>query len=451
MEPTLMVVGLNHRSAPLDMRERFWIGENARYSAMRQLKNAEGIEEAVIFSTRCRTEFLLWADEPTLAANSLLHYLSVHHGLRLSEWEHFYRRLDEAAVAHIFRLASSLDCQLLCPTDASACLLAAWEQARTVGACGPYLNALLQKAVSVSERGRRETALAKLRVSAPNAALELARQIFGTLEGRKILLLGAGDLNELSAPMVAGCAGESLVVMDQSQARAQELADRLGGTTATFGDRWRCLLRADVVICATGCPHFLLTREEAERIADERNRVALVIIDLGMPRDVDPEVRRVDGILLYDVQGLERTVKNRQAERVAAIAEAEKILAAEVQAFRGRLRAEVVAPTTVALRHRLDEICRQELESFIEERGPFTREEDQSLRAVTAQVSQRIANSLARELKGFSEKEEQERMAVAVSRLFHLNSPQQALAGANLENRKNEPHSENQSPVVINY
>jgi len=232
MEPTLMVVGLNHRSAHLAMRERFWIGENARYAAARQLKSAEGIEEAIVFSTRCRTEFLLWADEPTLAANSLLHYLSVHHGLRLSEWEHFYRRLDEAAVAHIFRLASGLDCQLLCAAEASECLLAAWEQARTVGASGPYLNALLEKAAGVSERVRRETALAKLRVSVPKAALELARQIFGTLEGRKVLLLGASYLNELSAPMVAGCTGEALVVIDQSQARAQEL-----GSATSFANQ----------------------------------------------------------------------------------------------------------------------------------------------------------------------------------------------------------------------
>ena len=217
------------------------------------------------------------------------------------------------------------------------------------------------------------------------------------------------------------------------------------------------MLRADIIISATGCPHVVLTREEAERIATERNRVALVILDIGMPRDVDPDVRRVDGILLYDLDGLERAAKGNAAERTAAAAQAEKIVAAEAQAFRGKLQAESVVPTSVALRHRLDEICRQELECFIAERGPFTREMDQALHAITAQVTQTIASSLARELKELPEKGEQEQMTAAVTRLFHLdskqmdatqlNSPQGALAGTRSE-RENNGRSK---AVAINY
>jgi glutamyl-tRNA reductase len=205
------------------------------------------------------------------------------------------------------------------------------------------------------------------------------------------------------------------------------------------------MLRADIVISATGCPHVVLTREEAERIAIERNRVALVILDIGMPRDVEPAVRRVDGILLYDLEGLEREVKNDAADPSAAAAEAEKIVAAEAQAFRGRLQAEAIVPTIVALRQRLDQICRQELDSFIEERGPFTREQDQSLHAITAQVIQKIASSLARELKGVPEKQEQEQMTAAVTRLFHLDSPKTALAGAKSEK---ENHERNKQPAI---
>jgi glutamyl-tRNA reductase len=218
----------------------------------------------------------------------------------------------------------------------------------------------------------------------------------------------------------------------------------LEGTAATLADRWNCMLRADIVISATGCPHVVLTREEAERIAVERNRVALVILDIGMPRDVEPDVRRVDGILLYDLEGLEREVKNHSAEGTAA-AEAEKIVAAEAQVFRGRLQAETVVPTIVALRHRLDQICRQELDSFIEERGPFTREQDQSLHAITAQVIQKIASSLARELKDVPEKEEQDQMTAVVTRLFHLDSPKRALAGTKSEKKNNE---RSQQPAI---
>jgi glutamyl-tRNA reductase len=447
-----MVIGLNHRTAPLAMRERFWISENRRYEVLRLLKSAEGIEEVVVLSTCCRTEFLVWASEPSLAANSVLQFLGSEHGLKLSEWEHFYRLLDETALNHTFRVTCGLDSLVLGEPQIVSQVKSAWEQARTVGAAGRFLDSVLEKALSVSSRVRRETAIEKLAVSIPTAALDLARHVFGSLQGRRVLLLGTGKTSELSARQMAENGAGSVVVIDQSQGRANELAEKLGGTAASLADRWKCMLTADIVISATGCPHVVLTREEAERIAAERNRVALVILDIGMPRDVEPEVHRVDGILLYDLEGLEQAVKSTAADRTAAAAEAEQIVAAEAQAFRSRLKAESVVPTIVALRQRLDQICRQELESFIEERGPFTREQDQSLHAITAQVIQKIASSLARELKELPEKEEQERMTAAVTRLFHLEPPKQALAGTRSENANERSHERSKErAVAINY
>jgi glutamyl-tRNA reductase len=443
-----MVIGLNYRTAPLAMRERFWIGENRRYEVLRHLKSAEGIEEIIVLSTCCRTEFLLWASEPTLAANSLLQYLGSEHGLKLSEWQHFYRLLDEAALAHIFRVTSGLDSLVLGEPQIVLQVKSAWEQAQNVGATARFLDATIEKSLSVSERVRSETDIGKLTVSIPNAALDLARQVFESLDGRRILLLGTGKMSELSAQQMVERGARSVVVIDQTPARAQEVAEKLGGTVATLGDRWKCMLNADIVISATGCPHVVLTREEAERIATERNRVALVILDIGMPRDVDPEVRRVDGILLYDLEGLERVVKSTAGDHVAVAADADKIVVAEAQAFRSKLEAESVVPTIVALRQRLEQICRQELESFFEERGPFTREQDQSLHAITAQVIQKIASSLARELKELPEKEEQVQMTAAVTRLFHLEPPKQALAGTRLEKRL-ESNDERNKPRAV--
>jgi glutamyl-tRNA reductase len=442
-----MVIGLNHRTAPLAMRERFWISENRRYEVLRQLKSAEGIEEIVVLSTCCRTEFLVWAGEPTLAANSILQFLNSEHGLKLSEWEHFYRLLDEAALTQVFRVTSGLDSLVLGEPQIVSQVKAAWEQARTVGTAGHFLDAVLEKALGVSHQVRHETAIEKLAVSIPTAALDLARHIFGSLQGRRVLLLGTSKMSELSARQMAENGAGSVVVIDQSAARANEVAEKLGGTAASLADRWKCMLRADIVICATGCPHVVLTREEAERIAIERNRVALVILDIGMPRDVEPDVRRVDGILLYDLEGLERAFRGDD-EHASVAAEAQKIIAAEAQVFRGKLQAESVVPTIVALRRRLDQICRQELDSFIQERGPFTREQDQSLHAITAQVIQKIASSLARELKELPEKEEQEKMTAAVTRLFHLEPPKQALAGTRSE-KANERRKER--PIAINY
>ncbi len=444
-----MVIGLNHRTAPLAMRERFWISENRRYEVLRRLKNAEGIEEVVVLSSSCRTEFLLWAGEPTLAANSLLQFLAADRGLKLTEWEHFYRLLDVVALTHVFRVATGLDCLVLGEPHAVAHVKEAWEQARTVGAAGRFLNAILEKALSLSEQVRADTGIDQLKVSIPSAVLDLARQIFGSLGGRRVLLLGTGEMSEVSAREMVVSGAASVVVIDQSPTRAQELAAKLGGTAATLADRWQCLLRADIVISSTGCPHVILTREEAERIATERNRVALVIMDIGMPRDVDPDVRRVDGILLYDLEGLERVAKGNAVGRTDVATIADKIIAEEALAFRARLKAEPVVPTIVALRRRLEEICRQELESYISERGPFTREQDQSLHAVTGQVIQKIASSLARELKELPEKEEQEQMAAAVARLFHLDSPQEAPAGTRSERQTNEKRTKR--AVAINY
>jgi len=448
-----MVIGLNHRTASLGTRERFWIGENRRYEVLQQLKSAEGIEEAVVLSTCCRTEFLLWASEPTLAANSLLQFLAAEHSLKLSEWEHFYRLLDEAALTHVFRVTAGLDCLVLGGAHIVGRVKSAWEQARTVGAAGHFLNAILERALIVSEQVRADTAIEKLKVSISTAALDLARQIFGSLEGRRVLLLGTGEMSEVSAREMVGSGAASVVVIDQSPNRAQEIAGKLGGTAATLADRWQCMLSADIVISSSGCPHVILTRAEAERIAAERNLVALVIMDLGMPRDVDPEVRRVDGILLYDLEGLERVAKSNAVERTAVAAAADKIVAEEALAFRARLKAEPAVPTIVALRRRLDEICRRELESFIEENGPFTREQDQSLRAITAQVIQKIASSLARELKELPVREEQEQMAAAVARLFHLDSAQEAPAGARLDKQIPEKLTNDQRTraVAINY
>jgi glutamyl-tRNA reductase len=358
--------------------------------------------------------------------------------LKLTEWEHFFRLLDDAALTHVFRVSAGLESLVVGERAIVSQVREAWEKARTVGACGPFLNAVLGKAAELAGVVHIQTGLGKDAVSFSNAAVQSAQQVFGSLEGRRLLLLGTSKTAEASARLMMEEGASPVVVIDQSPQRARELAESLGASAATLAERWQSMLQADIVISATGCPHVVLPRQEAERIAVERNRVALVILDIAMPRDVDPEVRRVDGILLYDLEGLERTIRNTAVVDVAAAEKAEKMVEAEAHAFGNKLQSQGGVPTIVALRHSLEELCRQELDSFIEERGPFTREQDQSLHAITAQVIQKIASSLARELKELPEKEEQERMSAAVMRLFHLDSPNRALAGTILDRRKQE-------------
>jgi glutamyl-tRNA reductase len=429
-----MVVGLNYRTAPVGVRERFWISEDRRYQALVQLSSAEGIEEVIVLATCNRTEFLLWVNDVTLAANSVMRLLGSEYGLKLCEWKHFYRLLDEAALLHIFRVASSLDSMVVGEPQIVSQVKQAWQQAQKVGATGRFLDAVLQKALAVSKRVRSETAIGNSAVSIPYAAVELTRQIFGTLENKKVLLLGAGKMSELSARGLLNHGANSVCVINRTLEHAAELAAKLGGVAIPFEDRWQHMAEADIIISSTSCPHTILSREEAEILVQDRkvrgtNDQPLVIVDIAMPRDIDSAVREVKGVFLYNLDDLEDVVDHNAGEREAAAADAQKILQAEAQGFRRKLMAERVVPTIVALRQRLDEICRQELDSFRQENGPFSKDQDEMLSAVMFRMTQKIAGSLARELKEFPEKVEQEQMTVAVQRLFHLQTPETALAG----------------------
>jgi len=431
VEPTLMVVGLNYRTAPVAVREHFWISENRRYDALLNLSRAEGIEEVIVMATCNRTEFWLWANDVTLAANSVMRLLSAEYGLKLCEWKHFYRLLDECALLHIFRVASSLDSMVVGEPQVVSQVKQAWQQAQKVGATGRFLDAVLQKALAVSKRVRSETAIGNAAVSIPYAAVALARQIFGTLENKKVLLLGAGKMSELSARGLLNHGASSVRVINRTLEHAAELAAKLGGVAIPFEERWQHMAEADIIISSTSCPHTILSRQEAELMMGGRKdkNQPLVIVDIAMPRDIDSGVREVKGIFLYDLDDLENVVDHNAGEREAAAVEAQKILQAETQGFRRKLMAERVVPTIVALRLRLDEICRQELDSFRQENGPFSKDQDEMLNAVMSRMTQRIAGSLARELKELPEKVEQEQMTTALQRLFHLQPPETALAG----------------------
>lgn len=432
MEPSLMVIGVNFRTAPVAVRERFWIPEERRSETLKLLSRAEGIDEVILVATCNRTEFLVWANDITLAANSIMRFLSSEYGLKLCEWKHFYRLLDDAALLHIFRVASSLDSMVLGEPQIVSQLKQAWKLAQESGATGRCLDAVIQKALSVSKRVRSETAIGKSAVSVPYAAVELTNKVCGTLQGKHVILLGAGKMGELSARGLLNHGAGSVKVISRTFEHAAELAGKLGGTAIPFEERWEHMKRADVIISSTSSPQAILSREEAELMVRGRKEQPLVIVDIAMPRDIDPEVRNIKGVFLYDLDDLEDVIDRNAAEREAAADEAEKILHCEAQEFRRTLAAQRVVPTIVALRHRLDDICRQELDSFRQENGPFTQDQDEMLSAVMSRITQRITGSLARELKELPEQVEQQQMTTAVQRLFHLQTPESAVAGTSL-------------------
>jgi glutamyl-tRNA reductase len=429
VEPTLAVIGLNFRTSSVAVRERFWISPDRRSEALLQLVRSEGIEEIIVLATCNRTEFIIWASDVPTAANSVLRFLTQEFQLKLSEWSHFYRLMDDVALTHIFRVPSSLDSMVLGEPEITGQVKDAWALAQQTGTTGRFLDAVMQKALTVSKRVRTETAIGTSAVSVPYASVQLSREVLGDLSGREVLLIGAGKMSDLAAHYLMKAGASHVKVMNRTAARGEELAAKLGATPVSFEDRLHHLKKADIVVSSTSCPHTILSREEAENIAKERKHKPMVMIDIAVPRDIDPAVCEVEGIHLFDMDHLEQVVQRNASGRQAAAEEADKIVRAEVQGFRRKLMAERVVPTIVALRQRLDELCRQELEVLRKEFGPFTEDQDQALTALTSHITQRIAGSLARELKELPERQEQDVLTAAVGRLFHLERPLAAAAG----------------------
>jgi glutamyl-tRNA reductase len=303
----------------------------------------------------------------------------------------------------------------------------AWARAQQAGTTGRFLDAVFHKALSVVKRVRNETSIGSAAVSVPYAAVELARQIFGSLEQRNVLVIGAGKMSELSARYLVANGASSLWVVNRTFEKAVELATLLNGTAVPYDDRWRHLAQADIVISSTGCPHVILTREDAERMHRERQGRPVFLIDIAVPRDIDPAVREIPGIFLYDIDDLEQVVAHNLEERQTAALAAERIVAAETAGFRRKLAAERVVPTIVAVRQRLDEIRRQELQRFSAEFGPLSEERAEALDELTSRIIQRISTQLARELKQAPENAEQDILTAAIRQLFHLHRTQAAL------------------------
>ena len=393
-----MVVGLNHRTAPVEVRERFWMSGCRQAEALSILSQGEGIEEVLAFSTCNRTEFVFWGDA-TLAVNSVLRFLTAEYDLKLCEWNSFYRLLDEQALAHAFRVSCGLDSMCIGEEQIGRQVSSAWQQARNAGSSGRSLDAVLRKALAVRRRVRQETVLGSHFVSAPYAAIKLAEQIFGSLATRNIVLLGAGKLGGIASKALVSRGATCVSVVNRTDARAEELARKFGVRVCAFADRWASLAQADLAISCTAAPGFVFAADDMRRLATERKGRKLVLIDLALPRDIDPAVREFEGVLLYDLEDLERAIEPRSGSR-AGEREAEQIVLAEVQGFRQELMADRAAPEMTALRLRLDEICRQELESFRLEQGPFPKNQDQLIVAISARIAHKIAGSLARELKG---------------------------------------------------
>lgn len=413
----------------MDIRERFSLGDEDRARALAQLCRAAEVQGAVILSTCNRIEFIVATTKPRAAAVAVLRFLRARFGLGFREWRKFYRLEAEAALEHVFAVTASLDSMIVGEPEITGQVKSAWAEARREGTTGRLLDSVFQKALNVAKRVRNETAIGTSAVSVPYAAVELARRIFGTLRGRAVVVLGAGRMAEIAARYFVKNGASPVWVLNRTFENAGALAEKLGGVAVAFEERARCLAGADIVLSSTGSAEAILRRAEVEQIRRERHGRPLFLIDIAVPRDVDPAVRDVPGVFLYDIDDLEHVVEQNLEARRAAVGQAAQIVARASREFYARLGAERVVPTIVALHARLDEIRRQELERFREECGPLSEAEARALEVLTARLVERLANTLARELKDVRETPDQDQLAAAVRRLFQLGRPQAALGG----------------------
>jgi glutamyl-tRNA reductase len=358
---SLAVVGISHRTAPLEIRERFVVDAPASAHALRQLA-AVGCTEAVLLSTCNRTELYMRApgtqpDAGTIGAR----FLTDHAGL--PEWDadrYLYTLHDDAAVEHLFRVVASLDSMILGEAQIQGQVKAAYERAVETNhgdfVVGPVLSRLFEMALRVGGRVRSETRLGAGAASVPSASIELARKIFGNLQGRRALVLGAGEMSELTMECLRGEGVSDIQVANRTAARAEEVARRLNARAAAFDDLPRLLMEVDIIAAATSAPHAVITRSLAERSLADGRRTPLLILDIALPRDVEPEVGELPNVFLYDIDDLSQVVEGNLERRRSEVNVAEQIITDGIRDFRAWYRARNVVPLIRQLRGHVEDL-----------------------------------------------------------------------------------------------
>lgn len=375
------IAGLNHKTAPVELRERLAIGNDALPETTRALLARPGVQEAMILSTCNRVELLVSHNgrEPQLPE-----FLAEHFSLDRSVLEpHLYRYQDEEAVRHMFRVAASLDSMVVGEAQILGQVKQSWNLARELGAVKGPLDKLLQGAFTAAKRVRTETEIGSSSVSIASVAVDLARRIFGSLEGKKILIVGAGKMSELAARHLIQHGADSIMVANRTYDRALRLAEQFLGQAIRFEDLFARAHEADIVITSTGASQPIIGVEQAQAILHRRKGQPVFVVDIAVPRDVDPLVNRLEGMFLYDIDDLQQVAASNLVDRGHEAEKAEAIIAEETERFRRRIRTIDIAPVLVDVQGTAEELRQSELHR---QRGllqNLTREQQEAVEAVT--------------------------------------------------------------------
>ena len=398
----IVLVGLNHKTAPVEVRERLAFTEEACADALRALVDGELIREALIVSTCNRVEVLAATangDGPECASR-VTNFLGESRKLAPAEFsEHLYLRADEEAVRHVFRVASSLDSMVVGEPQVLGQVRKAYSLAVSAGTAGRVLHKLIHHALHVAKRVRTETGIASSAVSVSYTAVELGRKIFGDLKGRTVLLVGAGEMAELAAQHLTQAGAARLLVANRTDDAGRRLAEKFGGRAVSLADLAAHLAEADIVICSTRAPGYVITQEMARAALAARRQRPAFFIDISVPRNVDPKVGELDNLFVFDVDDLEAVVASNLREREREAERAELIVEAEVAQFRRSLRALDVGPTIAALREKFQEIARAELERQRPRLGELTPEQERAVEALLMSAVNKISHPVVTRLR----------------------------------------------------
>src|SRR5271166_4348591 len=332
----LIVIGVNHQTAPVEVREQFAIPEARLPEAVKALAALPGIEEAMIVSTCNRVEVVARAKDADADIHACLQKLYGFDTQPFRKYLYEYRERD--AVRHVFRVASSLDSMVVGEPQILGQVKEAYATARAVGAVNSQLDALYSRAFAVAKRVRTETAIATSAVSIASVAVELAKKIFGNLEGKSVYLVGAGKMCELSARHLVAHGAQQIYVANRTYERAVALAKKFNGQAVPFEQLYETVPNADIVISSTGAPHTIFGKEHGEKFLSRRKNRPMFFIDIAVPRDIDPKMNNVDGIFVYDIDDLQQVVSSHIADRKTEADRAEAIVQLEVDKFQSRLQ-----------------------------------------------------------------------------------------------------------------
>lgn len=418
----ILVLGLSHKSAPIEIRERLFVPERDLPKPLEMLGEASEIAERMLVTTCNRVEVYAVTEGPVeQAAAAITECLARYHNLEQKSFaDKLYTYAAGEAVRHVFRVASSLDSMVVGEPQILGQIKGAYAAARAQEAAGVILTNLLEQAFHVAKRVRTETAIASSAVSISSAAVELARKIFGDLAGRTVLILGAGEMAELALRHLLDDGVRSVLVANRTHDRAVALAQQFHGRAVTYESFQQEMVAADIVISSTAAPHIILKKEDVQAIILQRRHRPIFLIDIANPRDIDPACNDIDNVYLYNIDDLQAVVAANLKERQREAERAETIIDREVEVYLNWLRQQDVVPTIVSLRTRVEQIRSAELSKALGRMGDLTPEQREVVAAMSTALVNKILHQPMTELRRRAVHQEGHLYTTVLRRLFGL-------------------------------